>query len=66
MNTQSDEHKPQAEQEITSGHPDTNDSRPEGSTRRELILRYSKYALAAGPFLLFVSKAHAIHPPPSH
>jgi hypothetical protein len=33
-------------------------------TRRELIMRYSKYALAGGSLLLFVSKAHAIHSAP--
>lgn len=66
MNEQSDMQAPQVNQETTTGHPGSNDNRREGATRRELILRYSKYALAAAPFLLFVSKAHAIHsgPPP--
>jgi hypothetical protein len=39
-------------------------SQPQGPNRRELIKRYGKYALAAGPLLLFVSKAHAIHSRP--
>jgi hypothetical protein len=39
-------------------------SQPQGQNRRELIKRYGKYALAAGPLLLFVSKAHAIHSRP--
>ena len=33
-------------------------------SRRELIQRYGKYAVAAAPLLLFVSKAHAIHSRP--
>ncbi len=36
----------------------------ETSTRREMIQRYAKYAVAAAPLLLFVSKAHAIHSKP--
>ena len=36
----------------------------ETATRRELIQRYAKYAVAAAPLLLFVSKAHAIHSKP--
>jgi hypothetical protein len=34
------------------------------STRREMIQRYAKVAVAAAPLLLFVSKAHAIHSKP--
>jgi hypothetical protein len=34
------------------------------STRREVIQRYAKVAVAAAPLLLFVSKAHAIHSKP--
>jgi hypothetical protein len=34
------------------------------STRREMIQRYAKVAVAAAPLLLFVSKAHAIHSRP--
>ncbi|MBT9332637.1 hypothetical protein [Paracidobacterium acidisoli] len=37
---------------------------PEASNRRELILRYGKYALVAAPLLMFVSKAQAIHSRP--
>jgi hypothetical protein len=37
---------------------------PESSTRRELIERYAKYAVIAGPLLMFVSKAQAIHSKP--
>ena len=33
-------------------------------TRRELITRYGKYAIATAPFLLFVSKARAIKSAP--
>lgn len=36
----------------------------ETPTRREMIQRYAKYAVAAAPLLLFVSKAHAIHSKP--
>lgn len=36
----------------------------ETSTRREMIQRYAKVAVAAAPLLLFVSKAHAIHSKP--
>jgi hypothetical protein len=36
----------------------------ETSTRREVIQRYAKVAVAAAPLLLFVSKAHAIHSKP--
>lgn len=39
------------------------ESEPRGTNRRELIKRYGKYAVAAGP-LLFVSKAHAIRSAP--
>jgi hypothetical protein len=38
--------------------------RHETPSRRELIQRYGKYAVAAAPLLLFVSKAHAIHSKP--
>ncbi len=34
------------------------------STRREMIQRYAKVAVAAAPLLLFVSKAKAIHSKP--
>lgn len=34
------------------------------STRREMIQRYAKVAVAASPLLLFVSKAKAIHSKP--
>jgi hypothetical protein len=37
---------------------------PESSSRRELIERYAKYAVIAGPLLVFVSKARAIHSKP--
>jgi hypothetical protein len=36
----------------------------ETSTRREMIQRYAKVAVAAAPLVLFVSKAHAIHSKP--
>ena len=36
----------------------------ETSTRREVIQRYAKVAVAAAPLVLFVSKAHAIHSKP--
>ena len=36
----------------------------ETSTRREMIQRYAKVAVAAAPLLLFVSKAKAIHSKP--
>lgn len=36
----------------------------QGSTRRELLQRYAKCAVAAAPLLLFVSKAQAIHSKP--
>jgi hypothetical protein len=42
---------------------DVND-RQHTPSRRELIQRYGKYAVAAAPLLLFVSKAHAIHSRP--
>jgi hypothetical protein len=38
--------------------------RHDAPSRRELIQRYGKYAVAAAPLLLFVSKAHAIHSKP--
>jgi len=50
------EHSSNQEQEL--GSPE------ETSTRREVIQRYAKYAVAAAPLLLFVSKAHAIHSKP--
>ena len=37
---------------------------PETSNRRQMILRYGKYAVVAAPLLMFVSKAHAIHSRP--
>jgi hypothetical protein len=40
------------------------DHQKETSTRREMIQRYAKVAVAAAPLLLFVSKAHAIHSKP--
>jgi hypothetical protein len=33
-------------------------------SRRELIERYGKYAVVAGPLLVFVSRAQAIHSRP--
>ncbi|HLH34373.1 MAG TPA: hypothetical protein VKX41_06845 [Alloacidobacterium sp.] len=36
----------------------------ENTTRRELIEKYAKYAIATAPLLLFVSKAQAIHSKP--
>lgn len=36
----------------------------DASTRREMIQRYAKVAVAAAPLLLFVSKAKAIHSKP--
>lgn len=51
--------------EGAGGQEERDDVRQEQtSTRRELIQRYSKVAVAAAPLLLFVSKAHAIHSKP--
>jgi len=56
---------------VTPEKPDTGSQeeqetahQEETSTRREVIQRYAKYAVAAAPLLLFVSKAHAIHSRP--
>jgi hypothetical protein len=47
-----------SQQEQGAVHPE------ESSTRREVIQRYAKCAVAAAPLILFVSKAHAIHSKP--
>lgn len=44
--------------------PEQNLSEQETTSRRALIQKYGKYAAVAGPLLLFVSKAHAIHSRP--
>jgi hypothetical protein len=54
----------QASHEANAELPIAETQKTDASTRRELIQRYAKYALVAGPMLLFVSKAHAIHSAP--
>ena len=53
------------EKRDTAPQEERKDIRPEDtSTRREMIQRYAKVAVAAAPLLLFVSKAKAIHSKP--
>ena len=49
-------------QDLQTEQPDRSEDHQ--STRREMIQKYAKYAVASAPFLLFVSKAHAIHSKP--
>jgi len=56
--------KPSTTPEVPPESPNAEAQQTDTSTRRELIQRYVKYALVAGPMLLFVSKAHAIHSAP--
>jgi hypothetical protein len=62
--TEKEEMRVQAEQEKNELSPADTASQPETSTRRELIERYAKCAIAAAPLFLFVSKARAIHSRP--
>lgn len=64
MNDDSQLRQPEANLEAKAEPPTPDSEESDASTRRELIKRYGKYALAAGPLLLFVSKAHAIHSRP--
>jgi hypothetical protein len=64
MNENSQLRRPEENPEATAEPPTRDGEEIDSSTRRELIKRYGKYALAAGPLLLFVSKAHAIHSRP--
>ena len=64
MNENSQLRHPEANPEAKAEELTRDSGEIEASTRRELIKRYSKYALAAGGLLLFVSKAHAIHSAP--
>jgi hypothetical protein len=50
------------ENEVSTQTDSANES--ELSNRRQLIVRYGKYAVVAAPLLMFVSKAHAIHSRP--
>jgi hypothetical protein len=53
------------EKQDTGSQKEQDDVRQEEtSTRREMIQRYAKVAVAAAPLLLFVSKAHANHSKP--
>ena len=64
MNKNSELRHPEENPETKAEPPTRDGGASDASTRRELIKRYGKYALAAGPLLLFVSKAHAIHSAP--
>lgn len=64
MNNEPGMQKPPTAPEATPESSSTETQETDTSTRRELIQRYVKYALVAGPMLLFVSKAHAIHSRP--
>jgi hypothetical protein len=56
--------QPQANPQEKMDQLCTSNEETNKSSRRELIQRYAKYAIAAGPLLLFVSKAYAIHSKP--
>jgi hypothetical protein len=64
MSENSQLRQPESNPEAKAEQPAPNTDEIDASTRRELILRYGKYAIAAAPLLLFASKAHAIHSHP--
>jgi hypothetical protein len=64
MNENPQSRQPESNPEAKAEQPSQNTTEMDASTRRELIRRYGKYAIAAAPLLLFASKAHAIHSKP--
>jgi hypothetical protein len=63
MNDRPEEKSPDNEQLQAKPSPDEANE-PQKPSRRELIERYAKVAAVAGPLLVFVSKAQAIHSKP--
>jgi hypothetical protein len=64
MNENKEDMRSHENQETTISPQADSANESEASNRRQLILRYGKYALVAAPLLMFVSKAHAIHSKP--
>jgi hypothetical protein len=65
MNENKEDMRSQENEDTTiSPQADSAANESEASNRRQLIMRYGKYALVAAPLLMFVSKAHAIHSKP--
>lgn len=63
MNDRPEGMSPDNEQHRATNSPDETNE-PQIPSRRELIERYAKVAVAVAPLLVFVSKAHAIHSAP--
>jgi hypothetical protein len=64
MNENNDEKYSQVNEKEPSSPQIASEDESELSNRRQLILRYGKYAAVAAPLLMFASKAHAIHSRP--
>jgi hypothetical protein len=64
MKDQHSETPSSANLDASPSSPSDHLDQAETPSRRELIERYGKYAIIAGPLLMFVSKAHAIHSKP--
>lgn len=63
MNQRPQEMHPEDKNVEAPSSPNAEDE-PATTTRRELIERYSKVAVAAAPLVMFVSNARAIHSKP--